>query len=110
MKKRIPGKIKNIIKEADKEFRHIYSSRLKKIILYGSYARGDYSDESDIDLIILLDDMKNVNEERNNYLPVISRLSLKYDTLISAIPCNYKDFYNIKTPLFLNINREGIEI
>ena len=110
MKKRIPGRIKNIIKEADNEFRNIFSDRLKKIILYGSYARGDYSEGSDIDLILLIDNMKDVKSERNNYLPIISSLSLKNDILISAIPYNYKDFYNNKTPLLLNIKREGVEI
>jgi uncharacterized protein len=110
MKKKIPDRIKSIIKEANDEFKNIYSGRLKKVILYGSYARGDFSAESDIDLAILLNDMQNINTERKKYLPVIASLSLKYDTLISAVPFNYKDFSKYRTPLSLNINREGIVI
>lgn len=37
------------------ELRRIYGTHLKQIILYGSYARGDYRDDSDIDLMVLVD-------------------------------------------------------
>lgn len=37
------------------ELRKIYGNHLKQIILYGSYARGDYRDDSDIDLMVLVD-------------------------------------------------------
>ena len=33
----------------------IYKSHLKSVILYGSYARGDYTVDSDIDIMILVD-------------------------------------------------------
>lgn len=33
----------------------IYGSHIKSVILYGSYARGDYTEDSDIDIMILLD-------------------------------------------------------
>lgn len=34
----------------------VYGDRLDKIILYGSYARGDFHDESDIDYLVVLND------------------------------------------------------
>ena len=33
----------------------IYGKHLKTVILYGSYARGDYTKDSDIDIMVLLD-------------------------------------------------------
>lgn len=45
---------KKLIDEYIKELVAIYGNHLKKIILYGSYARGDYRDDSDIDIMILL--------------------------------------------------------
>jgi uncharacterized protein len=107
MKKRIPKKIKGIIDETNNELRKIFAKRLRGIILYGSYARGDYTPESDIDIVLLLDNLKNIKSEREKYLPVISRLSLKHDTLISAIPFDYQYYKENKTPLILNIRREG---
>ena len=37
------------------EIRKIYGSHLRKVILYGSYARSDFRPDSDIDIMILLD-------------------------------------------------------
>lgn len=36
------------------EIQKIYGLHLKSVILYGSYARGDYTPESDVDIMILL--------------------------------------------------------
>ena len=44
-----------IIERYVREVSGIYGSHLKKIILYGSYARGDFREDSDIDIMILVD-------------------------------------------------------
>ena len=51
----IPTKINDIIKEFTKGVNDILGNRVKKIILYGSYARGDFRENSDIDIMILTD-------------------------------------------------------
>lgn len=110
MKKPIPQRIQKILQEAEEQLQKIYASRLKEIILFGSYARGDFSEESDIDLLLLLEDMKDIASERARYFPVISQLSLKYDTVISAIPYTVNDFQSKKTPFTLNVAKEGVKI
>lgn len=41
------------LKEFVKEVKGKYGDRIKKIVLFGSYARGDYSEESDVDVLII---------------------------------------------------------
>ena len=53
-KKEIPENVNNAIKEFINGVKKILGDRLKKIILYGSFARGDYNDSSDIDIMILI--------------------------------------------------------
>ncbi len=48
-------KIKEILKEFRTGVEKLYGKKLKNIILYGSWARGDATDESDIDLLIVLE-------------------------------------------------------
>ena len=47
--------IQMILKKYVDELKKIYGTYLKSVVLYGSYARGDFSEESDIDIMILLD-------------------------------------------------------
>ncbi len=110
MKNSLPDKITKILNEVKERLQKIYGNNLKGIVLYGSYARGDYSDGSDIDLIILLDDITDLTEERNKYFDEIWDLDLKYDTLISTIPMKEKDYQTRRLPVILNAKKEGILI
>ncbi len=110
MKPKIPPNIQKIIQETEKELRRLYSTRLKELILYGSYAREDFTEESDIDLLVVLEDMQDLVSERAYYFPVISQLSLKYDTVISVIPYSIHDFHSKNTPFTLNVAKEGVKL
>ena len=45
----------SLISEYVRAVRKIYGHHLKQVILYGSYARGDYTKDSDVDLVLLVD-------------------------------------------------------
>ena len=49
----MPNNIKHIINNFIEELQTILGKRIKKVMLYGSYARGDYNNNSDIDIMIL---------------------------------------------------------
>jgi predicted nucleotidyltransferase len=104
----LPPKINSILGEVREELKKIYSDRLKAVILFGSYARGDHADGSDIDLAILVEGMVDIMTERDRYLPILSRLSLKHDILISVVPFGYGEFNHLNTPLALNVRSEGL--
>jgi len=110
MRQEIPKEIKPILDEAKKYLEQIYRDKLKGIILYGSYARGDFTDGSDIDIIILLEDMKDPIAERERYFDVIWELDLKYDTVISIIPIKEEEYRTRRLPIILNAKREGVSI
>ena len=110
MANKIPKKVQKVLEETRKELKKIYPHRLKEIILFGSYARGDFVEGSDIDIALLLKELKDSYLEREKYFPVICRLSLEYDTVVSIIPFDYNEFQVRKTPLILNVQREGMHI
>ena len=110
MKREIPQNIKQILNEVKKRLEKIYGDTLRDVILYGSYARGDFTGGSDIDLIILLKDMEAPITEREKYFNAIWELDLKYDTLISIIPFKEEEFKKRRMPIILNAKREGISI
>jgi predicted nucleotidyltransferase len=50
--------IESIVRDFKVALQGLYGDRLQEVVLYGSYARGDYDEESDIDLMIILNDLE----------------------------------------------------
>ena len=108
--KRTIKDIEEILKKAKSTLQKIYGARLKGIILYGSYARGDAVEGSDIDLIVLLENMQNPIDELEKCSKEIHQLDLVYDTLISIIPFDVNQYNSRRLPIILNAKKEGIPI
>ena len=100
--------IKHIIKEFRKRAEELYGGRLKNIILYGSYARGHATEDSDIDLAVVLEGDVSPGREIDRLIDIITEINLNYGTLLSVYPVSEKDYDSLNSPLLLNIRREGI--
>ncbi|HHT9133267.1 MAG TPA: nucleotidyltransferase domain-containing protein [Candidatus Avalokitesvara rifleensis] len=98
-------------KEALKDFTQrvskLYGNKLESVILYGSHAREEATEQSDIDLLIVLKDFKEFWEEFHRVSPIASSISLKHNVVISAIPMKKEEYESKITPLLLNVKREG---
>ena len=79
-------------------------------ILYGSEARGDAREDSDIDLLILVDGDKMTIEQESQITEPLYELELKTGVLISPIVMLKKQWQNrpYQTPFSINIANEGI--
>ena len=89
----------------------VMSDDLYKIILYGSYARGDNTVESDIDIMILLDCSKEkVQEYRGLFLDESSKIGLENDVMVSVLLRERADYIEKVSwyPFYKNIEREGV--
>lgn len=106
----IESPIKDIIRELKEGLQKKYGSKLKSIMLFGSYARGEQRGDSDIDVAIILEDFSNACSEIERTGDIVSSLSLKFDTLISLVPIKENDWLKRKTALILNIKRDGIAV
>ena len=91
----------------------IYGDKLKKVLLYGSYAREDSDEESDLDIMVLVDmDEKEIKKQQDKVLDVVVDLTTRYGIVLSVIENNYNYFYDWADviPFFANIKKEGIDI
>lgn len=107
--RRVPLHLRPIISELEASLREIYDNRFLGLVLFGSHARGTGDGGSDIDLMLLLRDSARANERRI-YADLVAELSLKYDVVISLVPMGIEEFQRSKTPLLLNVRREGIRL
>ena len=101
-------KIKKVLYEFKSKMKEILGDNFRNLILFGSYARGEADEGSDIDLVIVVKTYPDKNTLRK--IQDISNLfSLKNDIVISEFIFTEKEIKRC-TPLFLNIRREGIWI
>lgn len=102
-----------LLEDLNKKIITLYGESLKSIILFGSYARGDNEDESDMDIMILVDlDIEEQRIYRKALVEKITDLSIKYDIIISVIDNNYKEFYKRVdyVPFYKNVANEGVKL
>ena len=83
----------------------------EKVILFGSQARGDAREDSDWDLLVLLDkEKRNIMKDYDKYGYHFDELGFKYNTLINAIIRTKKEWESHPSILKYNVECEGIEI
>jgi predicted nucleotidyltransferase len=102
--------LQNILEEVKDALQKLYKDNLVEIILYGSYARNDFNENSDVDLLVVLNKLNSAGKEIDNIVDAIYDINLKYNTLISVVPISNDDYRSINSPLLLNVRKEGVLI
>ena len=107
------NRLNQILARVKKEAESIFGEKLVDVILYGSYARGDYDHESDIDIMVKVNiDRHDLYEYSKKMWKVAHELDLEHDALISVklqdnfIFEEYKDVL----PFYKNVTQEGIRV
>ena len=107
------NRIDDIINQFILEISNLLGNRLKKVILYGSYARGDYDKNSDVDIMILTDlNDKEIIKYRMKVRDIACDIELDNDIIISPLVRNidrYNERINV-VPFYMNIQKEGVVV
>lgn len=87
-----------------------FGEKLHSVILYGSYARGDFDEESDVDVMVLADVGLDIKRHAYRLDLLSSRLSLEYGVLVCILIKPFRQFEHYKTfiPFYTNVDREGV--
>ena len=106
----IPQGVQLALKELQDYLAKVYGERLRGVYLYGSYARGDFRPDSDIDVLIVLAGTANPGQEIDRIGDGVADICLDHNVLIGTFPVPEKWFQERRSPLFENVRREGIRL
>ena len=104
---------RNLLEQYTEILQKIYGKHLKTVILYGSYARGDYRDDSDIDIMILVDSTEDTIKQKGRMVSDITfDFNLDHDIMIMPIVKNVNHFqyWLPADPFYKNVKNEGVEL
>ena len=100
---------KQVILETIKtRLQKVYRERLVGVVLYGSVARGDITDESDIDILVLLNGPVEYGNDLETNINALYPLSLELGRRISAKPVDANEYETVMCPLYEASRKEGI--
>ncbi len=93
------------------EIQQLYRDRLDSIYLFGSYARGEATEQSDVDLLVVLNDNAiSPFTEIGAMGEITYRMSLTYDKLVTVVPVNKQRFDRVANPLYKTVKQEGRQL
>jgi predicted nucleotidyltransferase len=88
----------------------VYGDRLKGVVLFGSWARGDAHPESDVDLLVVLDEVLSRRDELARMSDVLWRHSLENDVVVTEIPVSETEYRESDEPLLVRARAEGVQV
>ena len=106
-------KIIELLSVTEIELKNLFGDKLKQLIVYGSYARGDYDNESDLDIMAIVDlEDAIIRAYRRKVSAIAGKICLEFEILPSIMLQELNQFNNYLEvlPYFQNVKNEGILI
>jgi predicted nucleotidyltransferase len=99
--------VQEALADAKSALEEIYGDRLKRLIVYGSQARGEARPDSDVDLMIVLGGKVRPDEEAQRTSRLVIRLASEYGVALSPLHLSEENFERDR-PLPRAARREGV--
>lgn len=109
----MPQTMQNLIEKYVAEMKKIYGTHLKQVILYGSYARGDFRSDSDVDIMVLVDLPEDALDSFSDAVSEVGfNYNVDYDIWFMPVVKNIDHFryWCEAYPFYSNVAKEGISL
>jgi predicted nucleotidyltransferase len=100
--------IRDILREIKNGLEVIYREQLRGVYLFGSYSRGDADEESDLDILVVLQNFARYAPEVDRTAELAADLSLKYSVTVSLVFFREPEWLRGDTPFLLNVRDEAV--
>ena len=109
----MPESVQSIVYKFAQTMKVLFGGHLNKVIVYGSYARGDYKKNSDVDIMILVDlSETEIKKFENRVYDVAFEIEMDTGVNISPVIKNREQFeyWEDTLPYYKNVRKEGVTI
>lgn len=109
----MPDTVRTVVYQFSQQIKMIFGSHLSKIIVYGSYVRGDYQDNSDVDMMILVDlTEEEIKAKENLVYDAAFDTEMKTGVDISPVIKNeiQYEYWRDVLPYYRNVSEEGVVV
>jgi len=108
--KGVDEKVKRIAARVKEHLVEIYGEKIKDVMLYGSHVRGEATPDSDVDILVLVDESLNPSEVRKSLSDLLLDILLEEGELVSVIVLPHSFFESHDYPFILSVRRESIRV
>ena len=105
---RLEDWLRELLAELRRGLEELYGERLKGVYLYGSRARGEAEADSDVDVLIVLDEVYHYCGELDRTAELVSDLSLRYDVSISRVVQSASQWQEGEGPFLVTVREDAI--
>ena len=100
--------VKQAFLEYKERLTDILGDKISEVYLYGSHARGDADEDSDIDVVLVIRGAIDYSDLIHQTSEITSQISLKYDVVLSRSFVSEEDFSTRQTPFLINVRKDKV--
>lgn len=101
-------RIRELLARLRRGLEDLYGERLEDVYLFGSYARDKATSESDLDILVVLDEVEDYGREIEHTGELVSSLSLEYEVSISRVFASSSAWRHRDSPFLCNVREHAI--
>ena len=101
-------KIRRLVDQVKAHLNEVYGEGIKRVILYGSHARGEATKDSDVDVLVLIDPSLRPSEVEESLSDLLYDIILEEGELVCVVAVSQERFESYNSPFMLNVKKEGI--
>ena len=103
-------RVVKIVREYQEQLRAVFGDQLEGVYLYGSFARDEAHNCSDVDVLVLLRPPFDYAEAMRKTSELTSRMSIEHDVVISRVFVSSEEMKSKNLPFYMNVRREGVVV
>ncbi|HXF73183.1 MAG TPA: nucleotidyltransferase domain-containing protein [Actinomycetota bacterium] len=107
---RLDERVQRLLGRLAEGLRRLYGDRLRGVYVFGSYARGAADPESDLDVLVVLEDLARYGDEVDRTSELVGEVSLEYGIAVSRVFVREREWREAASAFLANVRDEAVRV